>query len=47
MPKVAGLQDLIPAVAELHALNYTIHEAIRGYCIRGWGVRPVNWIYSL
>ena len=26
---------------------YTMHEALRGYCPCGWGVRPVNWIYRL
>ena len=29
------------------ALIYTMHEALRGYCPWGWGVRPVNWIYRL
>ena len=24
---------------------YTMHEALRGNCPWGWGVRPVNWIY--
>ena len=29
------------------ALIYTMHMALRGHCPRGWGVRPVNWIYCL
>ena len=29
------------------ALIYTMHEALRGYCPRVWGVPPVNWIYRL
>ena len=32
---------------QLSALIYTMHEALRGYCPWGWGVRPVNWIYRL
>ena len=30
MQKVAGLQDRIPAVAELHAQIYTMNEALKG-----------------
>ena len=39
--KVAG-QFLAEA-----ALINAMHEALRVYCPRGWGVRPVNSIYRL
>ena len=29
------------------ATIYTMHEALRGYCPWGWGVRSVNWINRL
>ena len=40
----AEVSRLIPAKA---ALIYTMHEALKGLCPRGWWVRPVNWIYRL
>ena len=40
----AAVARSIPAEV---SLIYTIHEALRGYCPWGWGVRLVNWIYRL
>ena len=40
----AAVTSSIPAEA---ALIYIMHEALRGNCPWGWGVRSVNWIYRL
>ena len=39
-----GLQGWFPAEA---VPIHTLHRALRGYCIWGWGVWPVNWMYHL
>ena len=42
---VASHAEVARSIPGETAPVYTMHEALRGYCPWGYGVRPVNWIY--
>ena len=44
---VASHAEVAGSIPAETPLIYTMHEALRGQCSCGSGVRPVNWIYSL